>query len=49
MSDRRRERLRESDLGEILRRGDRAGESRAGLRLLERLGDGDAMMDGFDA
>lgn len=44
MSDRRRERLRESDLGEILRRGDRAG-----LRLLERLGDGDAMMDGFDA
>lgn len=49
MSDRSRERLRESDLGEILRRGDRAVESRTGLRLLERRGDGDGISDEFDA
>lgn len=49
MSDRNRDRLRESDLGETLRRGDRAGESRAGLRLLERVGDGDAILDEFGA
>jgi hypothetical protein len=43
------ERLAERDRGETLRRGDRAGESRAEVGLLERLGDGDAIVDRFDA
>jgi hypothetical protein len=43
------DRLAERDRGERLRRGDRAGESRAGDGLLVRLGDGDAMLPQFDA
>lgn len=47
------ERLGERDRGDTVRRGDRAGESRAGIGLLERLldlvGDGDAILDQYDA
>jgi hypothetical protein len=43
------ERSGERDRGETLRRGDGAGESRAEVGLLERLGDGEAMLSRFDA
>lgn len=51
--DRDLERLGERDRGDTVRRGDRAGESRAGIGLLERLldgiGDGDAILNQYDA